>query len=269
MRKLSHMRRGDISPAGDRTRFTSGLSTSPIDTESTIQSCHSRIDLDISWFFLDGNHWICAPPWERNTPVLALWTTITASCWVLTSSSMIIATFRRLQSYRIYYLAACILSSAIHNWRMKQIPLTLVGDALVPDSAMLTGYTPPQLLSWYDAIGPHGRKIYFQLFLIDICFIIPSYVLFLGTQLLSMNSATSLLPDVLCYLPIATAVFDLIESVTHGLAVVASWKPSTLHIIVASAATQFKFLTLALSLFFAVVIIVVTYVRPMDKIKAS
>lgn len=178
---------------------------------------------------------------------------------------MIIATFRRLQSYRIYYLLACILSSAIFNWRVQQIPVTLVGDALVPDSAMLTGYTPPQLLSWYDAIGPQGRKIYFQLFLIDLCFIIPSYVLLLGTLLLSRNSTS----DFLCYLPIATAVFDLIESVTHGIAVVGSWKPSTIHIIVASAATQFKFIALGLTLLSVVAILVVGYVRPADKIKAS
>ena len=187
----------------------------------------------------------------------------------LTPSSvllMIIATFRRLQFYRSYYLVACLLSSAIFNWRVQQIPLTLVGDALVPDSAMLTGYTPPQLLSWYDAIGPQGRQIYFQLFLIDLCFIIPSYVLLLGTQLLSTNSR---LPDFFCYLPIATAVFDLIESVTHGLAVVGSWKPSTLHIIVASAATQFKFITLGLTLLIVVVTSVAAYVRPVNKIKAS
>lgn len=118
---------------------------------------------------------------------------------------------------------------------MKEILVPIVGGCLVPDEA-LQGYTPQQALEWYDAIGEHGRSVYFQLFLLDLCIMIPSHVLLFGSLLVTNNTLQSC-----SYLAIATGVFDLIESVTHGCAVAGSWKPSIVHLIIASAATQFKF----------------------------
>ena len=122
---------------------------------------------------------------------------------------------------------------------MKEIEVPIVDTFLVPDEAF-GGYTPRQALEWYEAIGDHGRAIYFQLFLLDICIMIPSYVLLSGSQLVPSGTATTISENSLSYLAVATGVFDLIESVTHGCAVAGSWKPSIVHLILASAATQFK-----------------------------
>lgn len=155
--------------------------------------------------------------------------------------AMILSTFQRLKPYRKLCLGIFILSFAAYRWRMKEIRVPIVGDALVPDAACL-GYTPQQALDWYEAIGKHGRSIYFQVMLLDLCIMIPSYVLYFGSQLLETNKSGSatLTKYPLSYLSLATGGFDFIESVTHGCAVAGSWRPSIVHLIIASAATQFK-----------------------------
>jgi hypothetical protein len=122
---------------------------------------------------------------------------------------------------------------------MKEIGVPIVDTCLVPDAAAM-GYTPQQAIEWYEAIGEHGRSIYFQLFLLDECIMIPSYVLFCGSQLVPTGASATITENSLSYLAVATGVFDLIETVTHGCAVAGSWKPSNVHLILASAATQFK-----------------------------
>lgn len=49
---------------------------------------------------------------------------------------------------------------------------------------------------------------------VDLLLITPSYVLLLGSQLVASDC-----PEMLCYFPIITATFDLIETLVHGCAV--------------------------------------------------
>jgi hypothetical protein len=176
---------------------------------------------------------------------------------------MILSTFSRLEPYRLHFFTAFMLSSAVFTWRMQQIPVHIVDGALAPDAA-ITGYSPQQALNWYDAIGDQGRSVYFQMFLIDLFVVMPSYVLMLGAQLVATGC-----PGVLCYFVVAIACFDLIESLTTGCAVIGEWRPSEVHLLVASAATQFKFVGIGLTLFLVAVYSALSYYRPVGKEKDS
>lgn len=147
---------------------------------------------------------------------------------------MILSTFRRLVPYRLHFLIVFLVSNATYLWRAQAIPVDIVEGSPVPDST--PSYTPEQAREWYDAIGDEGRSLYLQLCVIDLCFLIPSYVLMLGTQFV----ATARFPPV-CYLPVVIVSFDLIETFTHGFAVLGDWKPSPTHLTIAVAATQFKY----------------------------
>jgi hypothetical protein len=179
---------------------------------------------------------------------------------------MILSTFLRLKPYRKISMGIFLLSFAAYRWRMKEIRFPIVGDTLVPDAACL-GYTPQQAVDWYEAIGEHGRSIYFQIALLDLCIMIPSYVMYFGSQLLDTNPSGSATSNkhALSYLSLATGVFDYIESATHGCAVAGSWRPSIVHLVIASAATQFKCAGLGLLTLAAVV----QYLGTMGKKKHS
>jgi hypothetical protein len=140
---------------------------------------------------------------------------------------------------------------------MQSIPVEIVEGAPVPDGS--AGYTPQQALDWYDGLGPKGRSIYIQSSMIDILLIIPSYVLLLGTQLV----VTTDCPEIFCYIPVIAATFDGIETLTHLAAVVwyGVWSPSIDHLVVASAATQFKFAGIAISLILVVLYSIESWMR--------
>jgi hypothetical protein len=82
--------------------------------------------------------------------------------------------------------------------------------------------------------------------LFDVFVIIPSYLFALSCQLISAHNC----PEMLAYLPSMVVMFDLVESLTHLHACVyyPQQIPSPEWLLVASAATQFKFLFLGLSL---------------------
>jgi hypothetical protein len=160
---------------------------------------------------------------------------------------MILSTFRRLVRYRLYFFLFFLISNTACMIRMQSIPVEIVAGAAVPDVVVIGGYTPQQALDWYDDLGPKGRSIYIRWSIIDILFVIPSYVLMMGTQLVLVTTEC---PEILCYMPVLAATFDGIESLTHLAAVVwyGVWSPSIHHLVVASAATQFKFAGIGSSL---------------------
>jgi hypothetical protein len=184
---------------------------------------------------------------------------------------MILSTFRSLKARRFVLLLCFFICNSTFLWRSQQrfISQEFVPGAPTPDGA-LYGYTPAQALEWYQRLNGSERKVVIQLGVLDIVGIIPSYTLFLGSQLVATNC-----PDVLCYLPLWTATFDLIESATHLVALASRhlaitddhdyapgdddssilhsqslivWTPGIFHLVVASAATQFKMAGLFLSL---------------------
>jgi hypothetical protein len=156
---------------------------------------------------------------------------------------MILSTFRRLEPYRLYFLVATVASIMLYLWMMQKIPLELVTGAFVPDTAW-RGYTPQQALEWYEAIGTDARNHYSQMAYVDLLLIIPSMALLVGSQLASSNC-----PKMLCYFPIIPATLDLFETLTHSCAVwwYGVWSPSVSQLVVASAATQFKYASLVMN----------------------
>jgi cytochrome bd-type quinol oxidase subunit 2 len=135
----------------------------------------------------------------------------------------------------------------------KGLTASIVGDSMTPD-ASLFGYTPIQAVEWYRTLGDRGRLTYSKMAVVDILLIIPTYVLLLGCQFMALSQqsskATLWNSKLWSYLPLFCGMFDLIESITHGAAVVMfpSWIPSTTHLIISCAATQFKFFGLFLSI---------------------
>lgn len=186
-----------------------------------------------------------APPSGRTPVHHCLLIPFTSQLQVL----MILSLFHHLKRYRLYFLVVTVASCMVHAWMMTMIPLELVPGAFVPDAAW-RGYTPQQALRWYELIGPKARNLYFQMVLVDLLFIIPSYVLLLGSQLVVSDS-----PKLLCYFPVITALFDLIETLTHVCAVwwYGVWSPSVRQLVVASAATQFKYAFLIVSVLLVLV----------------
>ncbi len=166
---------------------------------------------------------------------------------------MIISTFHRLKSHRLLFLSVLLINNTIFVIRSQQgyIPVDIIPGSPLPDTAFF-GYTPIEAWIWYEHLEESGRIVVLQLGLLDVLGIIPSYTLLLGSQLVATNC-----PVVLCYIPLWTAIFDLIESVTHFAAVLSRhlgtsddgcWIPSGFHLIIASSSTQFKISGLALSL---------------------
>ena len=134
-----------------------------------------------------------------------------------------------------------LICTVIFNLLLFQEHLTteIIPGSVMPDTAF-TGYAPAQSRAWYLKLKEDERKVVLLLGLLDLFGIIPSYALGCGAQLVTVDC-----PRVLCYLPLWTASFDLIESLTTLCAVASiqyglAWSPSSFHLLVASAATQFK-----------------------------
>jgi hypothetical protein len=134
-----------------------------------------------------------------------------------------------------------LICNVIFNVLLFQERLTteIIPGTVMPDTAF-TGYSPAQCRAWYLNLKEDERKMVLLLGLLDVFGIIPSYVLGCGGQLVNAEC-----PRVLCYLPVWTASCDLIESLTTLCAVASiqygiAWVPSSFHLLLASAATQFK-----------------------------
>jgi hypothetical protein len=134
-----------------------------------------------------------------------------------------------------------LICTVIYNLLLFQEHLTteIIPGSVMPDTAF-PGYSPAQSRAWYLKLKEDDREMVLLLGLLDVFGIIPSYVLGCGAQLVTAEC-----PRVLLYLPLWTASFDLIESLTTLCAVASiqygiGWAPSSFHLLVASAATQFK-----------------------------
>lgn len=154
---------------------------------------------------------------------------------------MIISTFQYCIPYRLHCLVVFLVCTVIFNLLLFQelLATELIPGSVIPDTAF-TGYSPAQSRAWYLKLKEDERKMVLVLGLIDVFGIIPSYVLGCGAQLVMTEC-----PWVLCYLPLWTASFDMIESLTTLCAVASiqydiGWAPSSFHLLLASAATQFK-----------------------------
>lgn len=168
---------------------------------------------------------------------------------------MILSTFRCLKSRRLVFLSVILIWNATRPWRSAQqqqgVLISRVVTGADEEGALSDGgYTStpqPTTFEWCFSLNKASRNVLIQHDLLELLVIIPSYTLLLGSQLVATNC-----PDILCYLPVWTAMFDAIETVTR-LADVASyhyisidpsaplwWTPNAFHLVIASAATQFK-----------------------------
>lgn len=174
---------------------------------------------------------------------------------------MILSTFRAVAPYRQYFLFILIVSNTLYTILAPRLIKTdLVEGAIVPDAAT-RGYDPDQVVAWYDAIGPEGRRSYYTILgVLDLLFIIPSYLFWLSCHLVSSPNC----PEVLAYLPSVVVIFDLMETMTHMYycaiydeLVRKGDLPGALSLLLAKSGTQFKFiflgLSLALSAYFSII----------------
>ena len=129
--------------------------------------------------------------------------------------------------------------------------VTTAGSSLCPIPDMCyQGYTPQEVLLWYESIGVEGRLRYLHIVAVDIFVYMPMYSMFLFIEVhLFSTNFPRYIPKQLCYLPFVAVGFDLIETCTHGYAtaVVADIfgmplpLPSEFWLKVTSFATQAKF----------------------------
>ena len=162
---------------------------------------------------------------------------------------MILSTFKTLEPYRPFFFAGFLVANGAFMAAISKgvIEKEIVPGAFMPDMAS-SGYSPSDALEWYSALEPSERAAALSLAILDLLFIIPTYVPMLGSQLTAAGC-----PDILCYAPVWALSFDIIETVTHALAFISlytghAWRPTPFHLVIASVATQFKFATLTLSL---------------------
>ena len=147
------------------------------------------------------------------------------------------------------FAVSCTVATIIAQTKFVDVEL-IKGIAPIPDACTkIGGYSPQQSIHWYIALLGKGRIIWYVGFVfVDVMFVIPSYTLWLGSLLVDYRGC----PEIVCYLPSITACFDYIETFTHlYYAVISSPSrppPSKLHLLIASGATQFKYLCLTLSL---------------------
>lgn len=154
-------------------------------------------------------------------------------------STMILSTFQYFIQYRLHCMALFVICNATFNILSERLTTEIIPGSVMPDTAF-AGYSPEQSRDWYLRLKKDERRIVLVLGLLDCFGIIPSYVLGCGAQLVWAGC-----PGSLSYLPIWVASFDLIESMTTVCAIAATqfdmtWAPSSLHLVLASAATQFK-----------------------------
>eukprot|EP00546_Thalassionema_frauenfeldii_P015945 CAMPEP_0178898776 /NCGR_PEP_ID=MMETSP0786-20121207/2531_1 /TAXON_ID=186022 /ORGANISM="Thalassionema frauenfeldii, Strain CCMP 1798" /LENGTH=122 /DNA_ID=CAMNT_0020569557 /DNA_START=201 /DNA_END=566 /DNA_ORIENTATION=- len=106
------------------------------------------------------------------------------------------------------------ISSVVWDDEKDLFPYGIVVDGCPFPDLCVFGYTSEQILDWYQAIDAEGRRRYGMLALMDLFILMPMYSLFLGTEIyLSF-------PNFLSYVPFLALLFDLIETLTHGYAVV-------------------------------------------------
>jgi len=186
---------------------------------------------------------------------------------------MILSTFHRLQPFRLYLLIGFLVTECAFLALCAQghISQEVVPGALVPDMAIM-GYSPQEAWKWYGNLNDEGRKAVLQMGLVDIFGIMPSYTLLLGSQLVASGC-----PPFLCYLPIWTVTFDLMESGTHFAAVLSRhywkqepWTPSGFHLVTASASTQAKMIGTAASvLLIAILEVKARFQKQKSKVKTN
>jgi hypothetical protein len=152
---------------------------------------------------------------------------------------MILSTFHYFIQYRLHCMALFVICTATFNILSQRLTAEIIPGSVMPDTAF-AGYSPEQSRDWYLRLKKDERRIVLVLGLLDCFGIMPAYVLGCGAQLLRAGC-----PGLLSYLPIWVASFDLIESMTTVCAIAAmqydmAWAPSSLHLVLASTATQFK-----------------------------
>jgi hypothetical protein len=170
---------------------------------------------------------------------------------------MILSTFRAVIPYQRYFVLSGVLIGILHPLILSRlVEVELVPGALIPDAALL-GYSPNEVLAWYEALGESGLRIYVYLGLFDVMCIIPTYVFLLSCRLL----ASPRCPETLAYFPSVAALFDILETSTHMYYAIyyPARMPDTLTLVVASCATQCKYVALALSLVLAAFYAVLDY----------
>ena len=117
----------------------------------------------------------------------------------------------------------------------EHISAEIVPGCLAPDFS-ITGYKAQQALDWYEAIGEDGRWHYVVNYPADL-FLVFSYVMLMGSQIYM----STLAPKSLCYLPVAAAFCDFVETTTHAIATfMYPDVPSELALNVAGYATVLK-----------------------------
>lgn len=163
---------------------------------------------------------------------------------------MILSTFRHFAPYRLHCLVVGILGAAIFSiLSQKYLSIELIPGSVMPDTAY-AGYSPDFSRLWYVALSADDKKldriIILLLGLLDFFVILPAYLFGFGSHLLQRQC-----PQILCYLPVWTGCFDLIESLTTFATIACIhfqvyWVPSSFQLLLASAATQFKGVCFAL-----------------------
>eukprot|EP00531_Pseudo-nitzschia_arenysensis_P016315 CAMPEP_0116131752 /NCGR_PEP_ID=MMETSP0329-20121206/9177_1 /TAXON_ID=697910 /ORGANISM="Pseudo-nitzschia arenysensis, Strain B593" /LENGTH=157 /DNA_ID=CAMNT_0003626211 /DNA_START=323 /DNA_END=793 /DNA_ORIENTATION=+ len=118
--------------------------------------------------------------------------------------------------YRVYLTTLLLMAS----WPglIPKIPTTAPTiDCFIPDICHF-GYTPSDVLNWYDFIGADGRLQYMHVVAFDLFILIPLYssALFLELHLALPDHLSETM--VSC-LPFLATMFDLVETTTHGYGV--------------------------------------------------
>ena len=122
----------------------------------------------------------------------------------------------------------------------------------IPDVCYF-GYTTTEIFNWYEFIGEKGRTMYLMVVGFDIWILMPAYssVLFLELYLALPDHLSDTV--VSCF-PLLMTTFDLLETNTHGYAVLMtmldmrSMLPPTFWLTVVPIVTQMKFAVGGLSI---------------------
>ena len=178
---------------------------------------------------------------------------------------MLFALLGRVQDYRLFFLASFLVANGLCMWWATYLPFIQDSQAQVPD-AILTGATPAQVHHWYQQLDG-GQLFMAVLFgIVDLVGIIPSYTLWLGTELRHRPR----IPAMACGIPFLGACCDVMESATHLLANLSRlwrsavsivpeggnatvvragvWTPSTRWLAIVAMATIGKVLAIVLSI---------------------
>eukprot|EP00547_Thalassionema_nitzschioides_P013845 CAMPEP_0194250144 /NCGR_PEP_ID=MMETSP0158-20130606/22267_1 /TAXON_ID=33649 /ORGANISM="Thalassionema nitzschioides, Strain L26-B" /LENGTH=187 /DNA_ID=CAMNT_0038986841 /DNA_START=55 /DNA_END=615 /DNA_ORIENTATION=- len=161
---------------------------------------------------------------------------------------------KKILPYRLILWTAMLLYGASQLvWDPKR-DIFPYGDVInnecpMPDMCFF-GYTPKQILEWYQAIGNEGRSRYGMIAFMDTVIMMPLYSLFLGTEIYISSFSN----DIFFFVPFVAVLFDLVETLTHGYAVVMfpDHLPGEMWLKIASVATIIKFIFIAIALILTV-----------------